>query len=172
MNRLALAAALASALLSGACGYHVAGRGDALPKTIKTIAIPAFSNSTSLYHLADRLSADITREFISRTHYRVITDPGTADAVLTGAVVKYFSYATTLDPTTARASAAQLMVTISITLTDRATGKVIYSRNIEAHERYEVSPTSQSYFEESDAALGRMSRNVARDAVSAILEKF
>ncbi|HEY1207706.1 MAG: LPS assembly lipoprotein LptE [Bryobacteraceae bacterium] len=172
MNRLALAATLGFVLLCGGCGYKVAGRGNALPKNIKTIAVPAFTNATTLYHLADRLPADITREFISRTRYRVVTDPAAADAVLKGSVSKAYSYAVTLDPTTSRASSALIAATIYITLTDRATGKVLYSRNMEAHERYEVSPQSRTYFEETDAALGRMSRDVARDAVSAILEKF
>lgn len=172
MSRLALAATLAFALLSGGCGYRVAGRGDALPKNIKTIAIPAFGNATTLYHLAARLPADITREFISRTRYQVVADPAAADAVLSGSLVKFYSYASTLDPITSRASSAMISVTIALTLTDRATGKVIYSRNLDAHERYEISPSSRTYFEESNAALGRMSRVVARDTVSAILEKF
>lgn len=172
MNRLASVATLGFALLCGGCGYRVAGRADALPKNIKTIAIPAFGNATTLYHLADRLPADITREFISRTRYRVVTDPAAADAVLRGSVLKYYSYATTLDPVTSRASSALISVSISLTLTDRVTGKVIYSRNLDAHERYEVSPKSDTYFEESNAALGRISRDVARGAVSAILEKF
>ena len=172
MNRLALAATLGFALLCGGCGYHVAGRGDALPKNIKTIAIPAFGNATPLYHLADRLPADIAREFISRTRYRVVTEPSAADAVLTGAVIRYYSYATTYDPVSFRASSALVSVSISLKLTDRATGKVIYSRDLDAHDRYELSPASATYFEESSAAIERISRVVARDAVSAILEKF
>ena len=172
MSRLALAAALGLALFAGGCGYHVAGRGDALPKNIKTIAIPAFTNITALNHLATRLPAEITREFIARTRYRVVADPTAADAVLSGAILKSFSYASTLDPVTSRASTAVVSVSLSLTLTDRATGKVIYSRNFDAHERYEISPAADTYFEESDAALSRMSRTVARDAVSAILEKF
>jgi hypothetical protein len=172
MNRFALAATLGWVLLAGGCGYRIAGRGDGLPKNIKVIAIPAFGNATTLYHLADRLPADITREFISRTRYQVVTDPLAADAILSGSLVKGYSLAATLDPVTSRASSAMVSVTIVITLTDRATGKVIYSRNFDAHERYEVSPTSRTYFEETDAAYRRMSRSVARDTVSAILEKF
>ena len=172
MSRFALAATLGFALLSGGCGYHVAGRGDALPKNIKTIAVPAFANNTALNHLATRLPADITREFISRTRYQVVADPTAADAVLTGSLLKSFSYASTLDPVTSRASSAVITVNLSLTLTDRATGKIIYTRTFDAHERYEISPAANTYFEESDAALSRMSRDVARDAVSAILEKF
>ncbi len=172
MSRLALAAALGFALLSGGCGYHVGGRGDTLPKNIKTIAIPAFANATALNHLATRLPADITREFISRTRYQVVADPTAADAVLSGSLLRSFSYASTLDPVTNRASSAVISADIALTLTDRVTGKVIYTRTFSAHERYELSPAADTYFEESDAALGRMSRDLARDAVTSILEKF
>jgi hypothetical protein len=57
------------------CGYHVSGHGDLMPKTIKTIAIPAFGNITVRYQLARLLPADITREFLSRTHYAIVADP-------------------------------------------------------------------------------------------------
>jgi hypothetical protein len=174
MSRLALAGALGLGLglLCGACGYRIAGHTDTLPASIKTIAIPAFGNSTTRYRLAEHLPADITRQFISRTRYRVVADPKAADAVLTGAVLKVYSAMATFDPTTNRASSAQVVVSLSVTLTDRATGKAIYTRNMSASERYEVSGDKQAYFEESDAALDRLSRTVARTVVSAILEKF
>ena len=172
MNRFRPAIAVGFALLCGACGYRVSGHADALPKNIKTIAIPAFGNATTLYRLTDRLPADIAREFISRTRYAVVTDPNKADAVMSGSVIKVYSGAATLDPTVGRATSAQMTVTLFISLTDRATGKVIYSRNFEARERYEVSTDTRAYFEETDSALDRLSREVARDTVSAILEKF
>ncbi len=171
MNRLALTA-LGLTLLSFGCGYSVAGHADTLPKDIKTIAIPAFGNATTLYTLANSLPADITREFISRTHYQIVTNPEAADAVLKGTIIRYSSFGTTLDPTNGRASSAAIGATIVLSLTDRATGKVIYSRTLEEHDHYEVSPDTRTYFEESGAALSRISRNVARDVVTAILEKF
>ena len=62
---------------------------------------------------------------------------------------------------------------MQVTLTERATGKVIFSRpNFDVHQRYELSLTAGAYFEESDAALDRLSRDVARDLVSSILENF
>ena len=73
------------------CGYHVAGKADLLPKNISTIAIPAFSNATTRYKLADRLSAAVTHEFLARTRYHIVADSGQADATLTGAVVNYVS---------------------------------------------------------------------------------
>jgi curli biogenesis system outer membrane secretion channel CsgG len=171
MNRFVWLAALGLALGAG-CGYHMAGRGDALPKSIKTIAIPAFANATIAYHITDRLSADITHEFLARTRYKVVTNPEAADAVLKGTVTKYYTAAATIDAVTNRNSTAGMSVTVLITLTDRATGKVIYSRTIEGHDRYEISPSTHTYFEESGAAQDRVARDLAKEIVTAILEKF
>ena len=173
MKRRALFALSAFGLLCAGCGYHVAGQADTLPKSIRTIAVPAFQNATARYRLAERLPAAITHELIARTRYNVVADPDGADAVLTGSVNKYVAYPTTFDPTSGRASAVQLSVYLTVTLTDRATGKVLYSRrDFEARERYEISTDQRAYLEESDAALDRLSRDVARMVVSAVLENF
>ena len=155
------------------CGYHVAGKADLVPKTVHTIAIPPFGNITTRYKLTDHLPEAISREFITRTRYQIVNDQNQADAVLRGAIVNYVAYPTTVDQQTGRASGLQVNVTLQITLTERATGKVIYSRpSYEVHQRYELSINANTYFEESDAALDRLARDVARDLVSSILENF
>lgn len=155
------------------CGYHVSGHGDMLPKSVKTIAIPAFGNITTKYKLTDRLANTLTREFISRTRYRVVADEKEADAVLRGEVINVFAFPAASDQSTGRASAVQMSVFLDVSLIDRATGKVLYSRpRMEVRQRYEISVDQFAYFEESDVALERMSRDVARSVVSAVLEAF
>ena len=157
----------------GGCGYHVAGHTDLLPASIHTICVPAFSNLTVKYRLTDHLPEAIAREFISRTRYRIVAEPEQADAVLSGAVINYLSFPTVFDPATGRASTVQFQVTMNIKLTERATGKVLYSApNMVMKNQYEISTTTRDYFEESDTALDRMSREVARGVVSGILEHF
>ncbi len=171
--------ALSFSLFSAACGYHVAGKADLVPKNIKTICIPAWGNNTTRYRLTDRLPENIAREFIARTRYKVVSDINSADAVLTGAVLNYVAIPTIYDagdsnrPGTGRASGVQVIVTMQVTLTDRTTGKVIFTRpTFEAKERYEISIDPKAYFEESDAALDRLARDVSKTVVSAILENF
>jgi hypothetical protein len=163
----------AALLAASGCGYHVAGKADLMPKTIKTIAIPAFGNNTIRYKLARELPTDLTREFISRTRYKIVTNPDGADAILTGALVNFISYPIITDQATGRATAVQASAFIKITLTERASGKVLFSRPLfEARERYEISENPQTYFDESGAGMGRLSKDVARDVVTAILENF
>lgn len=169
------AAALACCLLlaTSGCGYHVAGKGDTLPKTLRTIAIPAFTNLTVRYKLADRLPEALAQEFIARTRYQVVPDERDADMVLHGVVVNFISFPIIFDQASGRATAMQVNVTMGITLTERATGKVLYSRpNFDMRQRYEISIDPQKYFEESDTALGRLAHDTARQVVSAVLENF
>jgi hypothetical protein len=162
---------LALIALAG-CGYHVAGNADLLPKSLKTIAVPAFANVSTRYDLARMLPEDIAREFLSRSRYRVVPDPEQADAVLTGSVVRFTSFPTTAD-TSGRATAVQASVILQLTLKDRATGTVLFTRpNFEFKERYAISVSPEDYFDESGVAMMRLSKAVADSVVTAILENF
>ena len=164
---------LVAALCTASCGYRFSDGGGSLPKAVHTVAIPAFTNLTTRYKLTDQLPEIISREFITRTRYRVVPDADTADAVLRGTVITYSFYPTIFDSINARAVLAEMHVTLSITLTERATGKVLLSRpNFDVHNTYQISPNATQYFEESDPALKRAGQEVARSIVSAVLQNF
>lgn len=170
MSRWAVAAL---AVVTSSCGYHVAGHSDLLPKTLETICIPAFSNATTRYKLTDHMPEALSKEIISRTRYHIVADPNQADAVLRGAIMNYISYATVADPVSGRATAVDLRVYLQVSLTERKTGKVLFSRpSMEVRERYEISVDPRAYFDESDAALDRASKQVAAQIVTAILSNF
>jgi RNase P/RNase MRP subunit p29 len=155
------------------CGYHVGGKADLLPKTVKTIAIPTFGNLTTRYKISDRLGSAISREFLTRTRYQIVADPNEADATLSGSVLNYVAFPTVVDQVTGRAAGVQISVMLQVNLTDRASGKVLFTRpNMEVRERYEISIDQAQYFEESETALERLSRDVARSVVSAVLSGF
>jgi outer membrane lipopolysaccharide assembly protein LptE/RlpB len=165
--------ALGLVLLLGGCGYHVEGHSDLLPSTLKTIYVPAWTNATVKFKLTDTLPQDITREFIARTKYKIVTQPDGADAVLTGTVLKYRANPAIFDPATSRASVVEFEVAMSAKLTERVTGKTLWENGyMTFKQRYEISSQSTAYFEESDPAVTRLSREAARALVSAILSNF
>ena len=145
--------AIGALMCTASCGYHVSGKGDLLPKNLHTIAIPAFENATVHYRLNDRLPEAISREFMARTRYAVVPNVNEADAVLRGAVVNYVAFPSVFDQRTGRASGLQVSVVMQVTLTERATGKVLFTRpSFEMRQTYEFSPNSapQAYFDESE----------------------
>jgi hypothetical protein len=119
------------------------------------------------------LPADLAREFRSRTRYEVVADPNAADATLTGAVINYYASPTVVDQASGRPAGMQVTVVLQLRLAERESGKVLFDRqSLVARERYELSVDQVAYFEESEVALERLSRDVARTVVSAILEDF
>lgn len=168
------AALVLGSLLSAACGYHLGGKGDLIPKNVKTIAIPTFSNGAVRAQVNALITADVVREFHTRTRYTIVTDPQKADAVLYGSIVNLAVLGgTTTDPVTGRATSSQIILTISFTLNDRQTGKTIYQRNgYEFREAYEISTDLTRYFDESSPAVRRVSESAARAVVTSILEAF
>lgn len=163
-----------TAILMGnaACGYHVAGTANVLPKDVRTIAVPAWGNATTQYKLSNYMAEAVTRELITRTRYAVVAEPAKADATLTGSIANMFSNATVFDPQTGRGTGAQIIVQIQVRLTGKD-GKVLFIRpNLEFRDRYEISTNPGQYLDESQGTLQRLSTDVARTIVSAVLENF
>ena len=160
-------------LLLAACGYHVAGRADSLPPDIKTIAVPAFENDTRQFRIEQQLTRAVTREFIERTKFRVTPDPSEADAVLKGTVKDVRSGVVTYDLSTGRATTMQVQVTAAVQLVDLHSHKAVFSNsNFIFREEYQLNQPNPSTFPESQPALDRLSRDMARTLVTDILENF
>ncbi len=165
------AAAACLALLSS-CGYHTAGHADLLPKTISTVGVPSFANATTRYKITDWLPDAIAKEFVARTRYRVV-NADKADMLLRGGVLSYSSNAALFDPKTALATSVEVHLILQVSLVERATGKVLFSRpRMEVVDNYEIPQQETQYFDESDSALQRVSRRVAQQIVSAVLNNF
>jgi len=168
---------LASPLLllaaTAGCGYHVAGKANTLPATLHTIAVPAFKNETAQFKIEEYLTNAVSRELLARTRYQVRREPEESDAVLHGVVSGFYSAPLVFDPKSGRATTGSLNVRLRVSLVDRKSGKVLYeNRDYLYSERYEIGQQSSQYFEESVAALQRLSRTMASALVSAILEGF
>ena len=159
--------------LNVSCGYHTAGHVVQLPENVKTIAIPAFKNETLTYRIEQMLTASVVREFTTRTHYRIMSDPGQdADATLRGTVLSTTASPLTYNTATGRAASILVVVSMRVTLSDR-NGKVLYQNPAYLfREQYEVSQDLTSFFEEDSPAFRRLSQDFARTLVSNILEGF
>jgi outer membrane lipopolysaccharide assembly protein LptE/RlpB len=168
-----LAAMITLLLALTGCGYHVAGRSSRLPTDVHVLAVPVFVNQTQAYRVEQMLTHDVVREFIDRTHYRVVTDKGEgADAVLKGIVVSAHTAPLTYDAQSGRISSAVVSVTMKVTLLDR-NGRVLFENpDFVFRQQYQVSREATSFFEESTPALQRMSQDFARTLVTDILEAF
>jgi outer membrane lipopolysaccharide assembly protein LptE/RlpB len=180
VNRRGLPLLVLSVFMSaGGCGYHVAGTTSALPKNIKTIAIPALENKTTSYRIEQRLTAATIHEFLIKTPYHIVSVPENGDAVLRGKVVSLeatpllFSTTTAANPTTSRATTMLVTVKCEVTLEERSTGKILYhTDNFLFRNEYEISTDVASFFGEQDPALERLAQDFATRLVAAVTENY
>lgn len=164
---------LAISLLLGGCGYHVAGRSEALPKTVHVIAVPALENATNSYRIEQRLTSATVHEFLARTPYKVSSNPAAADAVLRGKVVTLEAVPLLFDTVSGRATTMLVTVKCEVTLTQTDTQKVLFHNdNFVFRNEYEISTDVQSFFGEQDPALNRLARDFAQRLVAAVTENF
>jgi hypothetical protein len=151
----------------------VAGQATRIPPDVKTIAVPAFKNLSSTFRIEQQLTTAVTREFLERTHYRILPNAPDADAVLKGTIKDVRSHALTFDNQTGLATSLQVQVTADVKLEDVHSHKLLFSNsNYVFREEYQVSETPAALFEEDKPALDRLSRDLARTLVTDILENF
>lgn len=165
--------ALAAAVILAGCGYHVAGRAANLPSDWKTIAIPAFKNDTTRYRIEQRFTAAVIRQFLERTKFHIVQDPKAADAVLHGEVISIETDPVLFDVRTGEVTTMLVAVHTKVELIDNQSQKTVYQNNdMVFRDEYQISSDVQSFFEEQDPALERMSRDFASQLVSNVTEKF
>lgn len=169
---LVICALLLAAAITG-CGYHVAGRAGNLPADWTSIAVPTFKNDTTRYRIEQRFTAAVVRQFVQRTKYRMVQDPANADAVLHGEVVSIETDPIIFNATTGQVTMMLVTVHTKVQLIGAKDEKPVYENNdMVFRDEYQISSDVQSFFEEQDPALERMSRDFAAQLVSNVLETF
>ena len=163
----------ASVAVSAGCGYRVAGHSDTIPKSIHTIAVPTFKNETSRFKVEQALTSAVVRELLTRTRLHVQPTEDSSDAVLRGVVTAFYALPIVFDPQNGRATTMAINVRMRVSMIERKTGKVLYENPDYLYsDRYEISQVASGYFEESSAAMDRLSRTFAASLVSSLLEGF
>ena len=166
------------ALASSGCGYALAGRGSFLPTDIRVVGIPQLMNRTTFFDVEQILTEKIRNEFIGRGKYRVTPDAEGADAVLNAEITSI-----TLTPvgltTTQLASRYQFVLTMKVDFVDARVNKSLWSNDaLSFTGEYDLTtsagatPDASSFADQQRGAFDRISTDVARTVVTAIVEAF
>ncbi len=164
-------------LLAACCGftecYRTAGRGDALPRHIRTLAIPTFQNPSLRFRVEQRFTAAIIDEALRRARpLRLVSTAEGADAVMLGSIKNFFLRPVVLD-NFGRARVFEITVVAALTLRDQTVNKVIYDNQYYVFRaEYEVSGDPATFFSEEGPAVERLARDFARSVISTIWEGF
>jgi hypothetical protein len=164
--------------LGGAgCGYALAGRGSFLPATIRIVGIPQFENRTT-FQVEQVLTEKVRVEFIGRGKYTIRPEAAGADAVLSGEITAFSAQPVGF---TDQQFASRYLFTIMmrVRFTETRTGEVLWSDDaLTFRSEYELSTRGNTALEgatlidQERSAVERVSNDVARAVVTAILEAF
>lgn len=153
------------------CGYHTLGAATHLPPDARTMAVPVFATRTNTYHTETVMTDAVIREFAARSRLRVTpnadSDP---DVVLHGTILQEAIAPLTYNATTQQSSSFLVTVVVAVKLTARD-GRVLYENNKYVfRQQYQSTTDLPVYFDESPAAVQRLSHDFARALVADVLE--
>ena len=172
-----LGVAVLLAFVHAACGYALAGRGSFLPDYIRTVGIPPLENRTT-FQVEQMLTEKIRTEFIGRGKYSVVPTETGAQAVLTGSINSI-----SVQPVgfTEQQLASRYLFTLamSVAFTDATTYEVLWSNDpltfrgeYDLQTRGNVAIEGTAFSDVERQSMERISTDVARTVVTAILEAF
>jgi outer membrane lipopolysaccharide assembly protein LptE/RlpB len=169
----ALLAVIAIFLGLTACGYHTVGAATHLPPGAKTLAVPVFATRTNSNRSETMMTQAVIREFITRTRLRVTPSEATdADATLHGTILTQTVAPLTYNSQTQQSSSFLITMVVAVTLKSRD-GRVLYqNNNYVFRQQYQTTTDLPTFFDESPAAVERLSRDFAKALVADVLESF
>lgn len=170
MRRVSLIVLAALLGLTG-CGYHALGTATHLPADARTLAVPVFATQTTKYHTETVMTDAVVREFAARSRLRVTPNAdGDPDVVLHGTILQESVAPLTYNTSTQQSSSFLITVVASVQLTARD-GRVLFeNKNYVFRQQYQSTTDLPVYFDESPAAIERLSRDFARALVADVLE--
>lgn len=161
----------ACTLALGGCGYHAVGAATHLPPEAHTLAVPVFATRTDTYHTETVMTEAVIREFASRSKLRVTPDVNAdPDVVLHGTILQETVSPLTYNAATQQSSSFLVVMVVAVKLTGRD-GRVLYENDKYIfRQQYQSTTDLPVYFDESPAAVERLSRDFARALVADVLE--
>jgi len=165
------------AAATAACGYALAGRGNALPSHIKRIGVPAFVNASTFPEVDIALTEAVRQEFQSRGRFATTPDSTGVDAVLTGVVARADIRPLTFTANN-QASSYSLTLTLNVEFKDLVDDKILWANpTFRSSEEYQVPVSADlgnitALVTQIPNARERLAKKFAREVVSSILEAF
>jgi outer membrane lipopolysaccharide assembly protein LptE/RlpB len=167
---------IALGALAAGCGYRLVGASGAgaIPPRLQKLHIVPFVNQTTRAELGQRLTEEITQEWVRRARFQLVPDAEQADAVLTGTITAAVVAPVRFDAQ-GRATEYQLSVAADVKFIDKTGEKPVTLWRDQKFTRvlsYEVDASLTNYFDREVQAIEELSREFARGLVVTILEGF
>ena len=160
--------------LAGGCGYRLVGTSSNLPPKLQKLYVAPFVNQTTRAELDQRMTEEVTQEWVRRGRFQLVSSAEEADAVMSGTINTAVVMPVQFDKD-GRATQYQLTVSADVQLVDR-TGEqpVLLWRDprFQRSSPYDVTVDAANYFDKEIEAMEQLSRDYARALVVTVLEGF
>jgi hypothetical protein len=174
MNRRALLAAGAGALVAG-CGYSLQGRGITTDASVKRIGVPLFKDRTGKPTLDTQVTQAVMVELLKRGRFTVVRDVTGVDAIVEGEILSFNVAPVGFSSDTGLTQATRYAISLTASVIYRKMGQAepIWSHDaFSQRDEYDMSESSQNYFDREQQSIERLSTAFARSLVAAMLEAF
>jgi hypothetical protein len=132
-----VAAFLCGMALVCSCGYSTSA--GVLPTHLKTVAIPAFENTTTEYALQQEITDAVIKEFVSNNSLKVV-DERSASAVIRGRIVEYRNSVFGISAVD-RAEEYRITIGVAVTFKDLVKNREIWNdEHLVKSANYYVNP--------------------------------
>ncbi|MDY0184660.1 MAG: LptE family protein [Desulfuromonadaceae bacterium] len=157
-------------LLSG-CGYHLPGRGDAIPADIHKIYVAVLGNRTTQPFIENMLTSDVRDQFTRRPSFEVVGDRKKADAVITGTITRYNIDAVAYDEKdNIREYRAVMTAEFRFERTDGS--EVLWQGNVTWDEEFMAQNDRALQYNNETAAQKTLSSRLASEFFNRIVDNF
>lgn len=123
-------------LIAG-CGYNLVGKGSSVPKNVRTISIPTFTNVSQEPGIEVTFTQVVREEFIRDGRLKVV-DSRKADWLLTGEIQGYALSPVSFDSSD-NVTAYWIEMALTVKLKDRRNKKDIFEQSFNPHWDYAVT---------------------------------
>ena len=154
------------------CGYNFQGKAKSnLPKSIKRIYVPIFSNKTLEQGIEIRVTDSIRKVILNDGRVTLASGIDTADAVLDGQVTSFQLRAIGFSKKD-RAEEIRLRLGVRVVLRDTIENKTIFGKDIVSDREYRVSSSLGTNQLKKIKASELASDELARELQSLMIEGF
>ena len=137
MKKISFKLLIVFTLFLNGCGYHLMGTGSTLPKHLKTIFIPVFTNSSSQPEIHRQLTSAIINSFVTDGRVKVVQKTQ-ADMVLTGDLF-YYELKTVSFNSNNFAAGHIVKLAVNVEVTDKTNNKPYLKQTLRAEWNYKAT---------------------------------
>lgn len=158
-------------LLLFGCGYQFRGQSSRLPGDVRAVYIELLANRTTEPFLENRLTNAVSRRFARKREVDVVARRSSAQAILSGQIIRYESNPVSYDKFDEVAEYRSTMELAAV-LSRADNGKTLWKGTLSWSEEYLANADKTIQDDAESAAVVQISERLSDELLAHLLENF